>query len=165
MAAYEEIRLFGSRSFRLWPAYVELESSSGKVRFDLQHLLPLPKTGATIDSTSRQRFWIAALAMFALYFFVPIMQPEAIAFLRSHFHPLALLAARLAYLASMAVLLALAYFRSRQYDFAAFEYEPGDPAFHVLKIGKGSAGYDNFIAALSQQISVSRATLVAAVQQ
>lgn len=94
--------------------------------------------------------------MVFLYFFVPGLQPEAVAFLRGHLSPLAFLVARLAYLTTMLILLVLAYFWPKQYDFAAFEYEPGNPAFHLMKLGKGSAEYASFLDLLLKQIAASR---------
>lgn len=165
IATYIERRFATQREFRLFESYVEVAAPKATLRFELKHLLPAPRTGSVIDATTRQRLWIANLTMLALWFVVPALVPEAVAFLRQVLSPLGLSLAKVGYLAALLLLAALALLWRRRYDFAEFEYEPGKAAFDVLKTANAGDEFQAFVESVSRRVASAKGASVASASQ
>jgi hypothetical protein len=158
IATYSERRFAGKREFRLFESYVEIAAPTATLRFELKHLLPTPRTGSVIDATTRRRLWIANLTMLALWFVVPVLVPESMTFLSNILSPLVLSLAKVGYLSALLLLAALALLWRRRFDFAEFEYEPGKPAFDVLRTANSGAGFHTFVESVSRHVASARET-------
>jgi hypothetical protein len=154
---FKERRLLGSRTFRLFPNSVELETSSGSMRFPLEQVLREPVTGKTIDAVPRRLSWIALACTLGLVLFISVVGPS----LSDQSFPrdlrLAIAIAKLALLVVSLLLLIPAAFWSPKYEFAMFQTGPDSPLFHISDVNRTGLEFQDFVRALIEQIRACQA--------
>lgn len=158
---FRERRLLGSRTFRLYPGWLELETSSGSLRYPLEQVLASPITGKSIDAVYRRLAWIALACTVAVVLFLSVVGPS----IGDRTFPrdlrLALAITKLVLLVVSLILLVPGFLWSAKYEFAMFQAGPDRPVFHISDVNRTGTEFQAFVEAVSQQIRARQAAIPA----
>lgn len=154
--AFDERRLVGRRTFRLFQRHIEVETSGGSFRIPLEHVLREPITGKTFDAVYRRFAWIALACAVALTILISLIGPG----LNDQSFPrdlrLAVAITKLVLLLLSLLLLIPAAIWLPQYEFAMFQAGTDSPGFLVVDVNRTGQKFHGFVQAVIQQIDASQ---------